>query len=93
MHKPFLAILKLHIVVVGLSEEKISARMLYGVRLDAIDGRKITLSEFDRYSVPRSSEYELHEESEKSPEDLTVYLGEMVDVALVNGKIKKVVSH
>ena len=78
--------------MVGLSE-KISAKMLYGVRLDKIDGRKITLSEFDRYGVPRSTEYELHEESELTPKQLVVYLGKMVDVALVNGKIQNIISN
>ena len=64
-------------------EEEIEAYMIYGVKLDAIEGRKIVIS---------NEEYELADNSLVSPEDLIDFLGETVDVAIVNGKVYNVRS-
>jgi len=79
-----------------MGEEETKAEALYSIRLDRIDGRKITLTKLmvDDLGERRKTEnvYELAENSQKTPDDLITYLGKMVNVTLVNNKVYDVTS-
>jgi hypothetical protein len=79
-----------------MGEEETKAEALYSIRLDRIDGRKITLTKLmvDDLGERRKTEdvYELAENSQKTLDDLIPYLGKMVNVTLVNNKVYDVTS-
>ena len=77
----------------GNENEEVSAYTINAAKLERIEGKTITLSVRAEHSRDyHSVDYELHEDCEQRPRDLIHYLGEFVDIVLVNGKIFKIKS-
>lgn len=79
-----------------MGEDEVKAEVIYSVRLDKLEGRKLTVTKWWvddlKQRVSMEDTYELAEDSEKTPEQLIPYLGTMVNITIVNGEVYNVES-
>jgi intergrase/recombinase len=72
--------------ILAEEKEEISAEVIIG-RITKIEGRKVTVKIKKKYGEEVTAIYELAVNSPLRPRDLIDYMGDLISIIVVNGKI------